>query len=175
MRFIVMHKVDEKMEAGAPPNQEIISAMGSLVRESLSNGVFQNGAGLHRSAQRVRLSFRDGRCTVTQGPYQGQNELVWAFAMIQTPAMQGAIEQASRYADLLGDSEIEIGPVVEAWDLGIVPKPAHIEKSRFLLLIKGNAATEGNRLDKAMLQRLGELEQQLTTEGVLLAAEKLAP
>ncbi|HEY4107112.1 MAG TPA: hypothetical protein VGM44_24600 [Polyangiaceae bacterium] len=55
MRFMVMHKVDAKMEAGEPPDQRIIQSMGVLVQESLKNGVFLNGAGLHASARRKRI------------------------------------------------------------------------------------------------------------------------
>ena len=54
MRFIVMHKVDAHMEAGAPPNQDIIENMGALVQSSLRQGVFLNGAGLHPSTRRAR-------------------------------------------------------------------------------------------------------------------------
>jgi len=45
MRFMVMHKVDAKMEAGGPPDPQIIQSMGALVQESLKNGVFITGAG----------------------------------------------------------------------------------------------------------------------------------
>ncbi len=48
MRFMVMHKVDASLEAGDPPNPQIIQKMGQLVQGSLKDGVFENGAGLHR-------------------------------------------------------------------------------------------------------------------------------
>src|SRR6186713_3283824 len=127
MRYIVMHKVDAQMEAGAPPDQKIIAGMGALVGEGLKSGVFLDGAGLHRSAQRVRLRFTGGKCTVTRGPLKGENELVASLAMIRAKSMDDAIEHAKRYANAVGDVEIEIGPVVEPWDLGIVPKPANVE------------------------------------------------
>ena len=47
MRYIVMHKVDAKMEAAEPPDRAIIEGMGQFVRDSLEKGIFQNGAGLH--------------------------------------------------------------------------------------------------------------------------------
>jgi hypothetical protein len=172
MRFMVMHKVDADMEANIPPSQTIIASMGQLVQESLKAGVFENGAGLHRSAQRVRLEFSGGSSTVVQGPLTGRNELISAFFMIKVPAMQQAIAQAERFAQVLGDVEIEIGPVVEPWDLGLIPKPAEIHAGRFLLLVKGDARSErGERLRATVAQ----LEAQMREEGVLLAAEALAP
>ncbi|MGH9888483.1 MAG: YciI family protein, partial [bacterium] len=64
-----MHKVDAHMEAGGPPSQTIIEAMGKLVQDGLKSGVFLDGAGLHRSALRVRVEVEGGKPTVTRGPY----------------------------------------------------------------------------------------------------------
>jgi hypothetical protein len=75
MRFMVMHKVDANMEAGGPPNQQVIQEMGALVQESLENGTFTSGAGLHRSARRARVTKHGNEVTVTKGPYTGKNEL----------------------------------------------------------------------------------------------------
>jgi hypothetical protein len=175
MRFIVMHKVDAKMEAGDPPSEGIIKGMGHLVSKGLESGVFLDGAGLHRSAQRVRLRFAGGRCTVTRGPLEGGNELVAGFAMIKASSIDAAIEHAKRFAGVLGDVEIEIGPVVEPWDLGMMPKPADVEGGRFLLLFKADAASEAGPPRPAVLAAMATLNDELRAAGVLLGAERLAP
>src|SRR5258706_15118595 len=138
MRFIVMHKVHANMEAGGPPSQEIIADMGALVQSSLKEGVFLNGAGLHRSARRVRLQRSGGKTELAQGPYAGSNELVAALTMISAKSLDAAVGHASALASALGDVEIEVGPVVEAWDLGVMPKPEGNLPERFLLLTKSN-------------------------------------
>jgi hypothetical protein len=175
MQFIVMHKVDAQMEAGAPPDQDIISKMGALVQESLKNGVMINGAGLHPSSQRVRARFAAEKRSLTKGPLAGENELVAALFMIKARSMAGALELAEKFAEVLGDVEIEIGPVVEPWDLGMIPKPARRDFERFLLLCKGNLATESGAEDATARAALAALEQRLTEEGILLMAEHLAP
>lgn len=175
MRFIVMHKVDAHMEAGGPPDATIIEGMGKLVQESIKAGTFKNGAGLHRSAARVRLEFQSGERALAKGPYRGKNELVSLVLMIQTPSLDAAVEQAGRVAAVLGDVEIEIGPVVEAWDLGLVPKPAELKRERFLLLVKGDAESERGAGDAKRRAALSELEQTLVEEGILLSRERLAP
>jgi hypothetical protein len=175
MRFIVMHKVDADMEAGTPPDQNIISSMGQLVQESLKSGVFKNGAGLHRSARRVRLEYRSEDRTVTRGPFSGGNQLVASVFMVRTTNVDAAIEQAGRIAAVLGDVEIEIGPVVEPWDLGLIPKPADLSSERFLLLVKGGPASERGERDARQRALLKELEQKMTEEGVLLSTEHLLP
>ena len=85
--------------------------------------------------------------------------------------MDHAIELASRIAGALGDVEIEIGPVVEPWDLGVMEKPADAPL-RFLLLRKADRAFEAGAPPPAGLSRLME---ELTRDGVLLSAATLAP
>jgi len=171
MRFMVMHKVDASMEAGGPPSQEIIQNMGDYVQKGIRSGVFKDGAGLHRSALRTRLVFYGGQRTVTAGPYPGGNELLASFAMIKATSMDHAIEIATRIAGVLGDVEIEIGPVVEPWDLGLIAKPPHAPQ-RFLLLRKADRAYEAGAAERpALAQILAELDR----EGVVLSTATLLP
>jgi hypothetical protein len=173
MRFIVMHKVDAHMEAGGPPSQDIIKNMGALVQESIRSHIFTTGAGLHRSARRARLD-RGGK-VVTKGPYGGANELVDSFAMIRASSLEEAVERAREFARVL-DAEIEVGPVVEPWDLGVMPKPAGNTPGRFLLLCKGDAVTEaGGESLAARRAKLAALVDALKKEGVLLMSDRLAP
>lgn len=44
MLFMLMLKTNARMEAGCPPDQQIITDMGKLVGESIEKGIFQNGA-----------------------------------------------------------------------------------------------------------------------------------
>lgn len=172
MRFIVMHKVDPKMEAGTPPDQQIIQNMGALVMGSKKEGVFVNGAGLHRSARRARVACSGGVCTVEQGPYQGKNELVATVAMIRAATLNDAVAEAQRVGAALGDAEIEIGPVVEPWDLGVMPKPSGDAPSRFLLLCKANRQDEAGSTQKQRAA-LSALQQRLGDD--LLLTETLTP
>ncbi len=71
MRFMVMHKVDARMEAAAPPDQDIIKGMGALVQEGLASGLFVDGAGLHRSAHQGGLDGRRRRARGQAGKGAG--------------------------------------------------------------------------------------------------------
>jgi hypothetical protein len=174
MRFMVMHKVDAKMEAGSPPDQQIISKMGALVQGSLKQGVFLNGAGLHRSARRARLECRGGECQVSHGPYTGKNELVSAFTMISAKSMTDALGHARTLASQLGDVDIEVGPVVEPWDLGLMPKPENAPE-RFLLLTKATPADESAGGAARHAAATAHLAASLPAEAAVLAADSLAP
>ncbi len=176
MRFLIMHKVDAKMEAGERPSQDIIKAMGGLVGEGLKSGVFLDGAGLHRSARRVRLNAAAGACTVTRGPYAGSNELVASLAMIKAGAIDEAIDHGRSLATALGDCEIEIGSVVEGWDLTGAPKPAGVEHERFLVLLKGDKAFEsGDARSPEVRAAVDGVTREMKRTGVLVSAESLAP
>jgi hypothetical protein len=171
MRFMVMHKVDANMEAGGPPPARIIQEMGQYVQGAIKAGVFKDGAGLHPSSKRVRLVFERGTRTVTPGPLEGRNELLASFAMIKADSTDHAIEIATRFAGVLGDVEIEIGPVVEPWDIGVMPRPADPPK-RFLLLRKADRAFEAGAPAPAALTRLVD---ELTRDGVVISTATLAP
>jgi hypothetical protein len=175
MRFIVMHKLDRNSEAGVPPSGDLLAAMGAFLAEGAAAGVFQSGEGLHSSSKRVRLNFLSGRCTLTNGPFTGSNELIAGFAMIKVKSQDEAVQWAKRIAEALGEGEIEVGPVKEPWDLGLGPKPEGAPL-RFLLLRKADRQSEGgvpgppNR--EAEMERVVD---QMRRAGVLLCAEELEP
>jgi hypothetical protein len=176
MRYIVMHKVDVNMEAGVPPDHELVMNMGRLVGDSLKKGIFIDGAGLHRSARRVRLRCKGGSCDVERGPYQAENELVASMALIRTDSIDAAVEQAQRFGVALGDAEIEIGPVVEPWDLTGSPKPADVKGEQFLLLFKGDQDYErGQEIAPERADALAHLDDELASKGTLLKRLRIAP
>jgi len=171
MRFMVMHKVDAKMEGGERPSQALIQAMGQLVGRMLKAGVFKDGAGLHRSAARARVTFENGKPTIANGPYAGANELLAGFAMITTTGIEQAIELASKLGEAAGRRDVEVGPVVEGWDLNGSPRPANAPY-RFLLLVKADAAFEAGERQPAAVRKLYE---QWKRDGVLQSEAALAP
>lgn len=174
MRFMVMHKVDANMEAGGAPSQELVQQMGALVQGSLKSGVFLNGAGLHRSARRARLKCVGGDCSVTHGPYGGENELLASFTMISAKSLEAAIGHARQLASSLGDVDIEVGPVVEPWDLGLMPKPPAAPE-RFLLLCKATNADEAGSTSAKHAAAVKKLAASFAGDAAVLAAESLAP
>lgn len=173
MLFMVMHKVTEAMEAGGKPDSKLIAEMGKLIGETIALGQLHNGAGLKRSAERIRLRSSGGACTLTPGPLRGENELVAGFTMIEVKSMDEAIAWTKRIAGAIGDVEIELGPVTERWDLGLMEKPADAPL-RALVLRKADAATEADEpLPPEKAAKLAALANEMQAAGVLLAAEQL--
>jgi hypothetical protein len=175
MRFIVMHKQDKDSEAGLPPSQELIAEMGKLIAEGTKNGIFLSGEGLHSSSKRVRLDFSGGTRIVTNGPFAGSNELVASLLMMTVKSKEEAIEWASRFAMVLGATEIELGQVKEPWDLGLCPRP-EAAKLRFLALHKADKKSESGVARSAkQIAAMRKLTDEMVKAGVFLTAEQLRP
>ena len=175
MRFVVMHKHDKHTEAGELPGPELMAQMGEFIGEHLRKGQFLDGAGLGASSTRTRLTFSGGQCTVKHGPYAGSNELPAATLLLKTETRDQAIGWAQRYGKILVDGEIELGPVTEPWDLGLMPRPADAPL-RILMLPKADKTSEaGQALSPKQKADLTRLKTEMTKAGVLISSETLQP
>jgi hypothetical protein len=74
-------------------------------------------------ARRARLTFSGGERTVTDGPFAEAKELIAGFAVLQVESKEEAIEWATRFADVIGDVDIEVRQVVEISDLALENVP----------------------------------------------------
>ena len=167
MRFISMHSSNASMEAGEPPSAEVMAGMGPLMGEMIEAGVFVSGDGLRPTSHGVRLSFSNGKRTITKGPFAGTNELIDRYLIVRVHSIEEAIEWATRFASGVGDSEIDVRPVTEVWDLGLMPKPAGETTTRYMILHKSDARSEAGRPAPVSLSALDA--------NVLLSTEALQP
>lgn len=174
MRFMIMHKNDPHTEAGLPPPRDIVDRMSAFVGAEIQSGRFLDGAGLAGSKTRARLTFRDGTCTVTHGPYPGERELPAATLKLKVRTREEAIGWAERYGKILGDCELEIGKVNEPWDIGLMPAPAD-PPLQVLLIEKADAATESGGRSREQKAAISRLKTEMTKAGVLVAALQLKP
>jgi hypothetical protein len=132
MRFLVMHKSNEDNEAGVPPSKELIEAMGKLMEETAQASVLLAAEGVHASSKGARVQFSGGKRTVTDGPFAEAKELIAGFAIIEVNSKDQAIEWATRFANVIGDVEIEIRQVVELSDFppeNVAPEAAAREQA----------------------------------------------
>jgi hypothetical protein len=175
MRLIMMHKHDAHTEAGEKPPRELIEKMGAFIGEHAQAGRLLGGEGLGASKTRTRLTFRDGRCTVKHGPYAGEHELPAAMQMWTVRSRDEAIGWAERYGKILGNGELELGLATEAWDLGVMPRPAD-PPLRFLVIEKADQASEaGQPRSPKQKADLTRLRTEMTKAGVLGLSERLEP
>jgi hypothetical protein len=169
MRFLTMHRHDQHTEAGEPPPPELIAQMGALIGEYAGRGEFLDGAGLGRSASRTRLVFRGGAATAERMAVHGHNELPRAIVKLTVKDLEQGLDWARRYGKLLGDCELELSPVNEPWDLGMMPRPEN-PPLHLLLIDKGEPGTRTPK-QKADLTRL---KKEMADAGVLEGDIQLA-
>jgi hypothetical protein len=120
MRFMMIVKADANYEAGAPPNPELMAAVGKLSEEMIRAGVLLDMGGLLPSSTGARVNVKQGKLTVTDGPFSEAKELIGGYAILQCKSKDEAIERARRFmqlhADVLGpsyDGELEIRQMPE--------------------------------------------------------------
>jgi hypothetical protein len=174
MRFMIMHKNDPHTEAGERPPMELVHQMGAFIGEYAKAGQFIDGAGLDASRTRTRLTFRNGQCTRKHGPYKGEHELPAATLLLKVRTRDEAIGWAERYGKILGDGEIELGKVIEPWDLGVMPPPED-PPLQVLLIDKADQATEGAGRSAQQKAAISRLKAEMTKAGVLLRSLRLQP
>jgi hypothetical protein len=174
MRFMVMHKMTDEMETGPKPDMAIIEGVGKLVEEGLKEKVFVAGEGLKPSSERAHIAYKSGKRTITDGPFTEAKELVAGFALMSVRSKEEAIGWCDRFAAVIGDVELFLGPVVEPWDLGIAPKPEN-PPLRFLSMHKMDERAEaGGPPDPKLMAKMGALIDEMTKAGVLQATGGLA-
>ncbi|XXX79505.1 YciI family protein [Sorangium sp. So ce134] len=175
MRFMIMHRADAQSEAGALPSPEFIARVGQMVGDLAKTGVLRAGEGLRPSSHGVRLQFAGGKRTVTRGPFGGARALPAGFAILRVASLDEAIGWASRFAEVIGDVDIDIRPVTEAWDLGVMPMPEGLTTTRYMAVHYRDGADDGAPPSPKLMAEMGRLIDEMSQAGVLLATEALEP
>ena len=174
MRFMIMHKMTDELEKGLPPDPEVMAGVDKLIAEAVKQNIFVAGEGLKPTALRSHIAYKDGKRTITDGPFAEAKELVAGFALMRVRSKQEAIAWCDKFAAIIGDVEMFMGPVVEAWDLGIMPKPDDAPL-RFLSMHKMDAKVNYDaRPTPELMEKMGGLIAEMTAAGVLEATGGLA-
>ena len=114
MRYMLMHKVDDKNPANWNPTPEFFARMGEFMAEDNKAGVFLLGEGLQpTSAGAAKITIKDGKATVVDGPFAEAKEVIAGFAILQVRDHAEAIEWGTRFGALFDELEIEIRKVSE--------------------------------------------------------------
>lgn len=113
MRVMVIGKATKDTEAGVPPSQELLTAMGNYNEELVKAGILLAGEGLKPSSNGKRVRFSGSKRTVIDGPFTEAKELIAGYSIWQVHSMEEAVEWVKRCPNLPGESEVEIRPLFE--------------------------------------------------------------
>jgi len=117
MRFLMVHRLDERRPDAFAPSPEVFAGIGKLMEEMTKDGVLLAAEGVLPSSKGALVRFEGGKRTVTDGPFTEAKEVIGGFALIQARSKEEAIEWAARLADVIGDVEVEVRQVAEMSDL----------------------------------------------------------
>jgi hypothetical protein len=125
MRFMLLIKSNDAAEAGQLPSRELVEAMEAFNRQMAEAGVLLMGEGLQPSSRGARITYSQGRRTVTDGPFPEAKELVAGFWLINVASKEEAVAWALRCPLDAGETtaaagevgQIEVRPIFEFCDL----------------------------------------------------------
>jgi hypothetical protein len=127
MRFMVQVRATPETEAGVMPESEALEAMGAFNEELIKGGHMLAGEGLMDSSKGARLTWKDGKVTVTDGPFAETKELIAGFWLVDFPSKEAVIETFKRCPDG-GTGTLEIRQVFESADFEGIASPELLEK-----------------------------------------------
>ena len=117
MRYMLMHKLDDRNPANWKPTPEFFAQMGAYLDEATKAGVLLAGEGLRPTTEgAARISVKEGATTVVDGPFAEAKEVIAGFAIVQVRDQAEALEWATRFAALFDEVEIEVRRVAEFTD-----------------------------------------------------------
>jgi hypothetical protein len=111
LRVLALTKADVASEAGTAPAPGVAVKLNAVFDDMKRAGVFLAAEGLKPSSTASRLQAAGGKHSWTDGPFAESKELVSGFTIIKADSKQEAIEWATRYANILGDIELDVREV----------------------------------------------------------------
>jgi hypothetical protein len=169
MRCMIIHKTNAHWETGAAPGPELVAAVGDMIGTMSRAGLMLAGEGLRPTAQGVRLAFSRGGRRIIPGPFGPGRGTPDGFVIVRAATLDDAIAWGTRLARVRSASEVDIRPVTEAWDIGIVKAPPDPPPTRFMLEPRIPAATPRQADERQWAELLGEMKGA----GVLVSAERV--
>ena len=118
MRVLGLLRADAASERGEPPSPELLGRMGPFMEEVNKAGVLVSTDGLMPSRFGKRITLRDGKTAVTDGPFTESKEVVASYALFEVKTIDEAVEWTRRFLEVLGGGECEIRPIISEEDFG---------------------------------------------------------
>ncbi|MEV6876586.1 YciI family protein [Amycolatopsis sp. NPDC051128] len=119
MRFLMMHRLDEREPEAWNPSPDFVKTMGAFIQESVDKGILITAEGVHPSERGALVRKpRGAAIRVTDGPFAEAKEVIGGFALINAADRAEAVEFAKSYVELFdSEIEVEVREVVEFDDL----------------------------------------------------------
>lgn|SRR5262245_62711082 len=121
MRFMIIVKATRDSEAGALPDEAILSTMATYHEELVKAGALLDASGLQPSSKGWKIKYSGNQRTIIDGPFAEAKELIAGYTLIQVKSREEALEWAKRFPNpAMGgkEGEIEVRQLFELDDFG---------------------------------------------------------
>ncbi len=98
MRYMYLIKFEDEFEGPPPP--ALMEHMGKLMEKRIADKSLIDTAGLMPMAQAVRVTLKQGKLSVTDGPFVESKEIVGGYAIFEWPTREAAIDSAKEFVEL---------------------------------------------------------------------------
>jgi len=95
-----------------PPAQEEMERMGRLIAEMRAKGVLLDTGGRPGDMLEFMVARKDGRSTVTDGPFAEAKEVVGGYALLEVKDRDDAEAWTNRFFDVIGDATCYVREVI---------------------------------------------------------------
>lgn len=126
MRYMMSIMSDPQAEANTEMTPEMFEAMGAYNEELVKAGVLLAGEGLAPSTEATRVTFTDGRSSVTDGPFAEAKEFIAGYWIIQVSSHEEAVQWAKRCPHPpegdTSETTLLLRRIMETDDLDVMPE-----------------------------------------------------
>ena len=118
MKYLTFIRHSESYRASGPP-AALMEAMGKFVEKSFKDGTLVDTGGLLPSKEGFRVRLRNGKITVTDGPFTESKEIVGGWAILKLDSKEDAVRVATEFMELHRkhwpefEGESEVRPMFE--------------------------------------------------------------
>lgn len=191
-RYMLVVKATPEIEAGTFPDEAFNEESAKFIDDVANAGALVACDRLQPSSHGKRVHYKDGKITVTDGPFAETKELVAGYCLIRVASMEEAIAWAKRMPFKSGI--VDVRPLFELDDFPVDPaeqpggwrdkeeemrtepparKPG---TTRYLGVLKADRDTEAGCMpDEKALAAMGAFIEEAGRSGVFLAGEGLKP
>ena len=114
MRFMMFIHNDARAEAGQLPEAKLVEEMMKYNEKLAKAGALIALDGLHPTSKGARIQFKDGKPTVTDGPFAESKEIIGGYWIINVKSKQDAIDWAKQVPVV--DATIDLRQIFEMSD-----------------------------------------------------------
>ena len=98
-------------ESVKPPTADEFEKMGAFINELRERGILVETGGAVGDMFEVHVARKDGKTTITDGPFTESKEVVGGYAVMDVADKEQALEITHRFLDLIGEGTCHIHEV----------------------------------------------------------------